>query len=48
MPLLALGIVLPNLYATAFVRLNTGARTPVGAAVVGVVLVVAGAALSLL
>ena len=48
MPLLALGIVLPNLYATAFVRLKTGARTPVEFPVVGVVLVVAGAALSLL
>jgi hypothetical protein len=48
MPLLALGIVLPNLYATTFVRRKTGARTPVELTVVGVVMVVAGAVLSLL
>jgi len=48
MPLLALGIVLPNLYATIFVRHKTGAHTPVEVAAVGVVLIVAGAALSLL
>lgn len=48
MPLLALGIVLPNLYATTFVRHKTGAHTPVEVAAVGVVLIVAGAALSLL
>jgi len=48
MPLLALGIVLPNLYATTFVRRKTGARTPVELTVIGVILVVAGAVLSLL
>jgi hypothetical protein len=48
MPLLALGIVLPNLYATTFVRRKTGARTPVEVAVVGVALIIAGAIVSLL
>jgi hypothetical protein len=48
MPLLALGIVLPNLYATTYVRRQTGARTPVEVTVIGVLLVVAGVALSLL
>ena len=47
MPLLALGIALPNIYATTFVRRRTGAHTPVGVAAVGLVLIGAGAILSL-
>jgi hypothetical protein len=48
MPLLALGIALPNIYATTFVRHRTGAHTPVGIAAAGLVLIVAGAVFSLI
>ena len=47
-PLLALGIALPNIYATTFVRRRTGAHAPVGVAAVGLVLIGAGAILSLI
>jgi hypothetical protein len=45
-PLIGFLLVLPTLYATVFIRLRTGARTPVWVSVAGVGLIAAGLILS--
>ena len=45
-PLIGFLLVLPTLYATVYIRLRTGARTPVWVSLAGVALVALGAVLS--